>query len=284
MAKQQFDRDKVFWEHGRFKPWHVSENFNSTALRESTLSKNVELLVIENEIFSLGFLKSEVIYHHVVQGLYEGKAYMISFCVMCNAGVVMEPIVDGEYLYFEAVGIYDGQLLIQDRKTNSLWNHLKGECIDGELMGKQLKIEYLKETTVKDELSTNPNLPVYISGEYKAVKKIMNTGMNLLGHVVKLNKNLLPPFFAKTIVQEDRTLPRMVKGLVVKVGNQAVFYQSNKITTGLTDEINGHKIRLFDGRIPYALDEKDKRPFQLYMRWYAFKINYPNGQIFDNET
>ncbi len=280
MNLQQFDIDKVFWEHGKFKPWHIPNDFLSTPLRELNLNKNKALLVVENETFSSGFLKSEVIYHHIVQGKCKGKPYMISFCVMCNAGVVMEPVVDGAYLYFEAVGVYNGQLLIKDRKTNSLWNHLTGECLDGELKGTVLKTSYLKDTFVRDEFKTSPNLAICISGEHKVIKKIMNTGMNFLGHVVKINKNFLPPFFAKTIVQEDKTLPRMVKGLAVKIDNQVVFYESSKITSGLTDKINGHTIRLFDEKIPYALDETNKRPFQLFMRWYAFKINYPNGQLF----
>lgn len=280
MNLQKFDIDKVFWEHGKFKPWYVPNDFSSKSLKELNLDKNKELLVVENETFSLGFFKSEVIYHHIVQGYRKEKAYMISFCVMCNAGVVMEPIVNGTYLYFEAVGVYNGQLLIQDRKTDSLWNHLTGECLHGEMKGTQLKTAYLKETLVRAELKTNPDIAIAISGEHKIIKKIMNTGMNFLGHVVKLNKNFLPPFFAKTIVEEDRTLPRMVKGLAVKIDNHAVFYESSKITSGFIDEFNGHTIRLYNEKIPYALDEKDKRPFQLFMRWYAFKINYPDGQLF----
>jgi hypothetical protein len=282
MDLQQFDIDKVFWEHGKFKPWHIPKDFNSKPLKDLNLNKNKELLLVENDTFSLGFLKSEVIYHHIVQGIKDSKAYMISFCVMCNAGVVMEPLVDGVHLYFEAVGVYSGQLLIKDRKTNSLWNHLTGECIHGDLKGKQLKTAYLKETIVGEEMKINPDLAICISGEQKIIKKVMNTGMYFLGQVVKLNKNFLPPFFVKTIIHEDRTLPRMVKGLVVKIDNHAVFYESSKITSGFIDKINGQSIRLFNEKIPYALDENDKRPFQLFMRWYAFKINYPNGQLFSS--
>ena len=116
MEKQQFNIDKVFWEHGKFKPWYLSEDSVPVTIGQVNLGKNREILVIENDVFSAAFLKSEVIYHHVVQGKLKQKAFMISYCVMCNAGVVMEPIVDGEYLYFEPVGVYNGQLLIQDIK------------------------------------------------------------------------------------------------------------------------------------------------------------------------
>ena len=280
MKRQHFNIDKVFWEHGKFKPWHIPKDYMPTPLKELNLNGSKEIVVVESESFSVGFLKSEVIYHHIVQGEYLGKAFMVSYCVMCNAGVVMEPVVDGEYLYFEPVGVYNGQLLIQDIKTKSLWNHLQGECMHGKLKGKQLKITYLKEVLVKDEIKKNPELPIGICGEQGTIKMVMNTGMNLLDKVTKVNKNFLPGFFVKTIVKEDRTLPRMTKGLVVRIDNRCRFYEATKIIEGLTDTINGEVIRFFNGKIPYVLNEKNERPFQLFMRWYAYKINYPDGEIF----
>lgn len=281
MTETPFQIEKVFWEkEGTFNPWYISENFKSIPLKDLKFNKGKKILVVQNDTFSLGFLKSDVDYHHVVQGTYQGKSFMVSYCIMCNSGVVLNPIVDGEFLFFKSTGLYNGQLINKDTKTESIWHHLSGECLHGELKGRKLEVEYLKETTVKEELSNNPNLKILISKEHKTMKKVMSIGMGFFDKLTKINKNLLPNMFAKTIIEEDRTLPRMTNGLVVKIDDLARFYQASKIKTGMTDTINGQEIKLFNSDVPYALTKDEKRPFQFYMKWYAFKINFPNGELY----
>ncbi len=283
MSESQFQIDKVFWERGRFKPWHISEHHKGKKLTDVKLKNDAVLLIIEQNGEAIGFLKNEIIYHHVVQGHFNNEPFMISYCVMCNAGVVMKPIINDEYHLFEAVGVYNGQLLNQDLKTNSLWNHLLGECLHGDYVGEKLETSYLKETNLEDAKSDYPNLQLYVSGQHKVIKTLFATAMTILDRISIFRKNFLPDFFIKTIVHEDRSLPRMTKGLVVKINDNTKFYETNMIQTGMMDEIDGEVISIYKKKIPYALDSSKNRPFQMYMRWYAFKINFPKGQLFTLE-
>jgi len=281
MTETPFQVEKVFWEkEGTFNPWYISENFKSIPLNQLKLNKKKKILVVENDTFSLGFLKSDVDYHHVVQGTHQGKSFMVSYCIMCNSGVVLNPVVEGEFLFFKSTGLYNGQLINKDTKTESIWHHLTGECLHGELKGKKLEVEYLKETTIKEELLNNPDLQILISKKHKTMKKMMSIGMGYFDKLTKVNKNLLPSFFANTIIEEDLTLPRMTNGLVVKIGDTARFYEAKKIKTGMTDTLNGEEIELFKSKVPYALTKNKKRPLQYYMKWYAFKVNFPDGELY----
>jgi len=281
MSSISFQIEKVFWEkEGTFNPWYISENFKSIPLNELKFKKGKKILVVENDKFSIGFLKTDVDYHHVVQGTFQEKSFMVSYCIMCNSGVVLNPVVDGEFLFFKSAGLYNGQLINKDTKTESIWHHLTGECLHGELKGKKLEVEYLKETTVREELLNNPNLHILISEEHRTMKKMMSLGMSLFDKLTKINKNLLPSFFANTIIKEDRTLPRMTNGLVIKIGDLAKFYEAKKIKTGMSDTINGEEVELFNSKVPYAITKNEKRPLQFYMKWYAFKINFPNGELY----
>ena len=56
----------------------------------------------------------------------------------CNSGVSLIPTVNGKTELFAATGLYNGLALLGDATTHSYWDHITGECVHGEHLGKQL--------------------------------------------------------------------------------------------------------------------------------------------------
>lgn len=68
-------------------------------------------------------------YHHVLQGEH-GEPFVVSFCMVCHAGVGLHPRVDGQTLNFSCGGIYRGRSLLIDDESESYWDPLAGEYLD----------------------------------------------------------------------------------------------------------------------------------------------------------
>jgi hypothetical protein len=85
--------------------------------------------------------------------------------VVCNTGVSLIPTIDGEFLRFTNAGLYDALFVMQDTKTLSLWNHITGEAMYGEMAGRELEVSGgLQQMTVAQALGIDPDMPIAISG------------------------------------------------------------------------------------------------------------------------
>ena len=278
---EEFDIKRVHWEKGKFKPWYLDNN--PVHIGELKLSMDEELILIQLSDQWIGFLQREVVYHHIIQGQIQDVDFILTFCGVCNAGVLLSPIIDSKLYHFRETGVYNGQQIFEDLETKTLWNHLTGEALYGELQGKTLDfIGSLTMTTVGDEIRKNPNLPIYISGQKKFYRTIMRFVIKVI--LGKNNKNWLPPHFEKTLPELDNSLPKMTMGLAVKIKKNIRFYPSEIVKNKqVSDILDGVRITVrVDKNIPKATDDKGEYPFQLFTRWYAFILTYPEGELYKN--
>lgn len=78
-------------------------------------------------------------YHHIVNDVIGGKPYAITYCILTNTSVVYDRIVDGQNLELGVLGsLFNGNLVIYDKETDSHWFQMTGESGMGELKGKRL--------------------------------------------------------------------------------------------------------------------------------------------------
>lgn len=195
----------------------------------------------------------------------------------------MTPIVDNERLYFEASGLYDGLVLLGDTKTRSYWNHITGECLYGDYEGKVLEINNLYHYTLEMALEEFTDLQV-------AVSKLpfpLNIGVKLFGLIMKKDKGFIPPFFRKTMTNNDHRQDENDIGIGVVIDGRAKFYNIKEVIEAkvLRDQFAGQDLQItFDEgtRIPRCVIEgTEKLPMQLYTRWYGFSYTYKNCDLYE---
>jgi hypothetical protein len=80
-----------------------------------------------------------LIWHEIVNDVVGGVPVAVTFCPLCNTGLVFDRRLEGRVLEFGTTGkLRHSDLVMDDRTTESWWQQLLGEAIVGELTGKQL--------------------------------------------------------------------------------------------------------------------------------------------------
>jgi hypothetical protein len=279
MQMDSFDINRVHWENGKFFPWYLDSQPHT--LKDVRLNNSEELMIVNLGGQDFCFLKRELVYHHIIQGKLNNTDFLLTFCGVCNAGAIFDPKIDGVIYRYREIGVYNGQQIFQDEKTKSLWNHLTGECLYGDLKGKHLElISSPRMSTYEMELKSKPETPFFISGKAKIFRSIMNFVIKVI--LGSWNKNWLPPHFEKTLPEIDNRLPKMTMGLAVKPNkkDKILFYPTSLLRNKSTLKINGTEFILsFIEGVPTLKSKDGEMPYQLFTRWYAFSLTYPDGKL-----
>jgi hypothetical protein len=227
------------------------------AAAEQFPSDQIVVVAMVNEM-PLVFNTLHLVYHHAAQGVIDDQAWMVSFCMICNAGACFSPVVDGKVHHFTERGLYNAMTILADSETNSIWNHITGECMYGVLCGHQLKrLSSLQQTTLKQAAAAFPDgrfVLATLSTEQQADATEWE----------KFRISDTPSFserLVKTMDKEDTRLPRLEAGLGVWSENGARFYPYTSINA-----LNNFILDTFDGRtLLVFIDPESSHPNALYV-------------------
>ena len=89
----------------------------------------------------------------------------------CNSGVGLTPVVDGKVHSFGVVGLANGLAVMRDEETESLWDHITGECFEGPLTGKILDFWPVSITTVAAE-GANHTETILLKSGHRSIRSI----------------------------------------------------------------------------------------------------------------
>lgn len=82
-----------------------------------------------------------LVWHEIVNDTVNGKRVVVTYCPLCLSGIVFDPVVKGERVEFGTSGkLWNSNLVMYDRKTDSLWSQILGEAIVGEMTGTKLAV------------------------------------------------------------------------------------------------------------------------------------------------
>ncbi len=86
-------------------------------------------------------------YHHIVNDTVGGIPIAVTYCTLCHTGLVWNRLLDGKTLHFRLAGINNGNALMRDEETRSIWQQSTGQSIFGPLKGRTLDIVRSDELT-----------------------------------------------------------------------------------------------------------------------------------------
>ena len=93
-----------------------------------------------------------LVWHEIVNDVVGGKPIAVTYCPLCFTNQVFNrTLIDGNIVEFGTSGkLYNSNLVMYDRKSNSLWSQALGEGIVGDYSGIKLEkipfdIAYWKE-------------------------------------------------------------------------------------------------------------------------------------------
>ena len=87
-------------------------------------------------------------WHEIVNDNYKTEPVVITFCPLCGSGMAFSANVNGTNLRFGVSGLlYNSDVLLYDRRSNSLWSQILGQGVTGEYKGTSLKQIPIEHTT-----------------------------------------------------------------------------------------------------------------------------------------
>jgi len=80
-----------------------------------------------------------MVWHEIVNDNVAGDPILITYCPLCGSGIAYERTINGEEVEFGTSGkLYNSNLIMYDRKTDTYWSQIDGNAIIGELTGMEL--------------------------------------------------------------------------------------------------------------------------------------------------
>ncbi|HIP94794.1 MAG TPA: DUF3179 domain-containing protein [Leucothrix sp.] len=80
-------------------------------------------------------------WHEIVNDKVKGEPIAVTFCPLCGSGIVYSANINGKAHQFGVSGLlYNSDVLLYDRQTNSLWSQILSKAISGKQVNKALTI------------------------------------------------------------------------------------------------------------------------------------------------
>jgi len=100
-------------------------------------------------------------WHEIVNDTVAGDPILITYCPLCGSGIAYDRTIDGKPVEFGTSGkLYNSNLVMYDRKTNSYWSQIDGQSIVGEHAGDELKAISIDTVVWRDWKKAHPDSEV----------------------------------------------------------------------------------------------------------------------------
>jgi hypothetical protein len=112
------------------------------------IQDNELVLALEHKGVKRVYPLQILVWHEIVNDNVGGDPLLITYCPLCGSGIAYERLIDGEEVEFGTSGkLYNSNLIMYDRKTETYWQQIDGKAIVGELTGDEL-VEVSIDTVV----------------------------------------------------------------------------------------------------------------------------------------
>ncbi len=143
-----------------FKPY-PSPVFEASSAAKVDADDKVVAVTINGE--SHAYPVRTMGYHHIVNDVVAGQPIAMTYCTLCHTGLVWSRQITGPgsvkstLLTFRLAGINNGNAVLRDEQTNSIWQQSTGEAIFGPFKGQHLTRVHSDELTFAQWRAEQPN-------------------------------------------------------------------------------------------------------------------------------
>jgi hypothetical protein len=210
-------------------------------------------------------------HHEIVNDSINDESLLVTYCPLCGSGMVFSGFWGGERRTFGVSGfLYNNDVLLYDRKTESLWSQIESEAVTGSELGSKLIQQVMVMVPWKKWREDHPNSDVLstetgYSRDYEVDAYESYRKSNSLWFPVTASSSAFPN-------------KEWVLGLELNGRFKAYAFSELKKAAGgsITDFFNGQKITLdFDqasetGTIKNEAGELLPHTRMYWFAWYAF--------------
>jgi hypothetical protein len=217
-----------------------------------------------------------LVWHEIVNDVIEGDPLLITYCPLCGSGIAYERkiTVDEKDMTVEfgtSGKLYNSNLVMYDRETNTYWSQIDGNAIVGELTGQELKEISIDTVAWRDWKKEHPDSEVLS----QSTGYIRAYGKDPYGSYYE-DSNLFFP-----VENEDNRIhPKDVVFGVEFNGTYIAYREIDLLKGDIDDTANGIKVT----RSPAGIVKVMKGDVELvkergfWFSWYAF---HPDTELYE---
>ena len=104
---------------------------------------------------------SILVWHEIANDVIDDTPVAVTFCPLCGSAIAFNREVNGELYEFGVSGkLWQSNMLMFDRTTESLWSQIEGKAMVGDLLGTELSYYPVQLLSYKEALALDPNVSV----------------------------------------------------------------------------------------------------------------------------
>ncbi len=216
-------------------------------------------------------------YHEIVNDWFGEVPVVVTYCPLCGSGAAFSALIDGKHYTFGVSGLlYNSDVLLYDRKTESLWSQIMGKSISGDAAGTPLELIPANHTTWKNWRTEHANT-IVLSTDTGSKRDYTKTPYTRYESSDKL---MFPVSQSKPLFKNKEK----VIGIEIDGKFKAYpFSKLKKIKGDLNDQFNGKELVVkFDKASQSAqiFDESGNELPTITMYWFAWYAFHPDTAIF----
>lgn len=217
-----------------------------------------------------------MVWHEIVNDVIAGDPILITYCPLCGSGIAYKRKIKGEEVEFGTSGkLYNSNLVMYDRKTDSYWTQMDGLAIVGELTGHKLTPVSIDTVVWREWKNAYPDSEV-LSQETGFSRPY---GRDPYGSYYEDSFIMFP-----VENKDDRIHPKtVIFGINVNGVYKAYKEDDLKKLKTIEDTVNGIKIRVERDDVGIVkiinLDTGEEiiKERDFWFAWYAF---HPDTEVF----
>jgi len=216
-----------------------------------------------------------LVWHEIVNDVIGQEAVAVTYCPLCGTAMVFERKIDGKVRRFGVSGLlYQSDVLMYDRESESLWSQLAMKAVSGPAVGKELTWLPSKHMTWKAWREKYPH------GEVLSTE----TGFrrNYLGQAYAAyfssEKTMFP------VPHTRRELPNKTWVIGAVIDGKAKAYPVDDLPTdrAVLDDVGDKQLVLLynaEKRYPQITGPEGEQIPTVMVFWFAWQAFYPKTDL-----
>jgi len=222
-----------------------------------------------------------MVWHEIVNDVIAGDPVLITYCPLCGSGIAYERTieVDGERVEVEfgtSGKLYNSNLVMYDRLTDTYWTQIEGKAIVGELTGQELKEISIDTVVWRDYKDENQNAEVLS----RSTGYVRNYGRDPYGNYYE-NSFLLFPVED----EDDRIHPKTIIFGIEVNGAYKAYMESDLTEKGeIIDVVNGVNVKVersSEGIVKVTNLDNDEEIIKERDMWFAWYAFHPETELYE---
>jgi hypothetical protein len=222
-----------------------------------------------------------MVWHEIVNDKFGDERVLITYCPLCGSGIAYKPVIEvngvSKSVEFGTSGkLYNSNLVMYDRETDTYWSQIGGKAIIGSLTGQQLEAISIDTVVWRDY-----NIPENNDAEVlsRSTGHSRDYGRDPYGNYYEDSFLIFP-----VENEDDRVHPKTIIFGIEKDGKFKAYREDDLVEKGevVDDEFGVVVSRGKDG-IVKIVDDSGKEIVKERDMWFAWYAFHPNTELYGVE-